>query len=97
MLEQIRQLLPQDIEAYFYRTHNGAECDLVLVKGFTPISAIEIKYTVSPVMTKGFRIAIDDLGTSENYIITPHTEVYSKTENVKVCSLVDYLDKFIPH
>lgn len=96
VLEQIRQLLSPEIDLYFYRTHNGAECDLVLVKGFIPISAIEIKYTVAPEMTKGFGIAIDDLGTKENYIITPHSETYSKSEQVKVCKLADYLSKFIP-
>jgi len=96
VLEQIRQLLSPDIDLYFYRTHNGAECDLVLVKGFTPISAIEIKYTVAPKLTKGYSIAIEDLGTRENYIITPYSETFSKTENVKVCSLVDYLTKYLP-
>jgi predicted AAA+ superfamily ATPase len=96
VLEQIRQVLSPDIDFYFYRTHNGAECDLVLVKGFTPVSAIEIKYTVAPKMTKGYSIAIEDLGTRENYIITPYSETFSKTENVKVCSLVDYLTKYLP-
>jgi len=96
VLEQIRQLLSPDIDLYFYRTHNGAECDLVLVKGFTPVSAIEIKYTVAPKMTKGYSIAIEDLGTRENYIVTPYSEAFSKTENVKVCSLVDYLTKYLP-
>ena len=83
------------IDLYFYRTHNGAECDLVLVKGLQAISAIEIKYTSAPRISKGFRIAIEDLGTSENYIITPYSETYMKTENLRVCKLQEYLDKYI--
>jgi len=96
VLEQIRQHLSPDMQLYFYRTHNGAGCDLVLVQGFTPVSTIEIRYTIAPKMTKGFRIAAEDLGTSENYIITPYSEIFSKTENVRVCSLVDYLTKYLP-
>jgi uncharacterized protein len=95
VIEQIKELLSPDIDLYFYRTHNGAECDLVLVKGLKAISAIEIKYTSAPRISKGLRIAIEDLGTSENYIITPYSENYMKTENLRVCNLQEYLDKFI--
>lgn len=94
VIEQIRQLLPPDIDLYYYRTHNGAECDLVLVKGLKPISSIEIKYTSAPSVSKGFNIAIDDLGTKDNYIITPFSDSYMKSKNIKVCNLVEYLDKY---
>ncbi|MEN8230959.1 MAG: ATP-binding protein [Bacteroidota bacterium] len=96
VIEQIKQILSPEMDLYFYRTHNGAECDLVLVQGLSPISAIEIKYTSAPRISKGFNIAIRDLGTKENYIITPSTETYSKSDDIKVCNLSDYLDKFIP-
>lgn len=96
VIEQIRQIVSPETDLYFYRTHNGAECDLVLVQGLKPISAIEIKYTSAPRISRGFNIAIEDLKTKENYIITPNSETYSKTEIVKVCSLYDYLDKYIP-
>ena len=96
VIEQIKQILSPEIDLYFYRTHNGTECDLVLVRGLTPISAIEIKYTSGPKISKGFNIATEDLGTNKNYIITPNSETYSKTETIKVCGLYDYLDKFIP-
>ncbi len=95
VIEQIRELLPPDIDLYFYRTHNGAECDLVLVRGLQPISAVEIKYTSAPRTSRGFQIAIEDLGTRDNYIITPHSDNYMKTENLRVCSLIEYLDKYI--
>ena len=95
VIEQILELVPPDIDLYFYRTHNGAECDLVLVKGLQPISAIEIKYTSAPRISKGFRIAIEDLGTLDNYIITPYSDTYMKTENLRVCNLMEYLDKYI--
>ncbi|MCK4749617.1 MAG: hypothetical protein KAT15_21330, partial [Bacteroidales bacterium] len=77
IIEQIREIIPAEIDLYFYRIHNGAECDLVLVKGLQPISAIE------------------DLATSDNYIITPYSETYDKSANIKVCSLIEYLNTFI--
>ena len=95
VIEQIRELVPQDIDLYFYRTHNGAECDLVLVRGLQPVSAIEIKYTSAPRISKGFQIAIEDLGTHDNYIITPYSDTYLKSENLRVCSLIEYLEQYI--
>lgn len=95
VIEQIRQIAPQEIDLYFYRTHNGAECNLVLVRGLQPVSAIEIKYTSAPKISKGFNIAIEDLGTMDNYIITPYSDSYQKSEKIKVCSLTDYLGRFL--
>jgi len=95
VIEQMQKLVPSDIDLYFYRTHNGAECDLVLVRGLQPISAIEIKYTSAPRISKGFLIAIEDLGTRDNYIITPYSDTYLRSENLRVCSLIEYLDQYI--
>ena len=95
VIEQIRQIASPEMDLYFYRTHNGAECDLVLVRGLQPVSAIEIKYTSAPKISKGFNIAIEDLGTMDNYIITPYSDSYQKSEKIKVCSLTDYLGRFL--
>lgn len=43
VIEQIIQLLPRTIQPFYYRTHDGSEIDLVLVKGIKPIVCIEIK------------------------------------------------------
>jgi predicted AAA+ superfamily ATPase len=96
VIEQIRQVLPPEIDVYFYRTHNGAEADLVLVQGLKPLSAIEIKYSSAPKISKGFNIALEDLKTMENYIITPYSESYLKRDDIRVCNMIDYLKKYIP-
>lgn len=96
VIEQIRQIVYPDTDLCFYRTHNGAECDLVLVQGRMPISAIEIKYFSDPRISRGFNIAIEDQKIKDNYIITPNSKSYSKAENVKVCCLHDYINKYIP-
>jgi predicted AAA+ superfamily ATPase len=92
VMEQIKQMLPPNFDIYFYRTHNGAECDLVIVQGLKPVSAIEIKYSASVTITKGFGIATSDLGTQKNYIITPYSDSYNKAEGLKVCSLNDFMN-----
>jgi len=40
VLEQIAALKNPELQLYFYRTHDGAECDAVLVKGIKPVACI---------------------------------------------------------
>ena len=42
VIEQIISTLASRYNYYYYRTHQGAECDLVLVDGITPKVGIEI-------------------------------------------------------
>ncbi len=70
VIEQIISLLPNNIQPYYYRTQDGAEVDLVLVKGIKPIACIEIKYSENPSLTRGLAESIKDLKTKNNYVIT---------------------------
>jgi uncharacterized protein len=60
--------------ACFYRTQDGAEIDLVLVRGGTPEIAVEIKRSSAPSPDKGFAIACDDLGIHQRFVAYPGTE-----------------------
>ncbi len=93
-LEQICNLLPERVEPYFYRTHQRAECDLVLTKAGIPEIGIEIKYTSSPKLSKGNIQSFEDLGTKRNFIVTPNSDDYLITKNVRVCSLETFLLKY---
>jgi len=95
-IEQIIQLLPDDMEAFYYRTHEGAECDLVLVRGGKPIVGIEVKHTSAPKLAKGMLQSFADLGTTSNFIITPDTDDYLLSEQVRVCKLADFLKNHFP-
>lgn len=55
VIEQVSQLKPEHIDLYYYRTHNGAECDLLLVSGLRPVMAIEIKFSSNPSLSKVYR------------------------------------------
>lgn len=91
-IEQITQKLDMDTFSFFYRTHEGAECDLVLVKGGKTEMAIEIKYTSSPKINRGLSLAFKDVDAKQNFIITPNTDEYYIRENIRVCSLKSFLN-----
>jgi hypothetical protein len=95
VIEQVKQVIPADIDLYFYRTHNGSESDLVLVRGNKPLACIEIKYSSSPKVSRGFRISIEDLGTERNFIITPKSDSYPVGDNITVCNLFDFLSRHL--
>lgn len=96
VIEQLIQRIDIDTQSFFYRTHEGAECDLVLIKGGVVLMAIEIKYTSSPKSTKGMKQAFNDIDAKMNYIITPNTDDYLMQKNIRVCSLQTFMTKYIP-
>jgi predicted AAA+ superfamily ATPase len=91
VIEQIYQLKPRHLEMYYYRTHNGAECDLVLVNGLKPVVAIEIKYSNTPSLSKGFYNVLDDLKVKKSFVITPGEKHYPLGEITMVCGLEFFL------
>ncbi len=92
VIAQIMHVLGDEYQYHFYRTHEGTEADLVLVSGNKPLIAIEIKYTNAPRISKGFTIAIDDLKTEKNYVITPGSDTYGISPGITVTSLATFLD-----
>ena len=97
VIESIASYVQNQIQLvpYFYRTQDGAACDLVLVQGNNPIISIEIKINDNPSVKRGFLNAIDDLGTKENFIVVPNCKKkFLIKENIFVCDLGDML-KFL--
>jgi predicted AAA+ superfamily ATPase len=84
------------MDAFYYRTHEGAECDLVLVRGGKPVVGIEVKHTSAPKLAKGMLQSFADLGTTSNFIITPDTHDYQLSEQIRVCRLADFLKEHFP-
>jgi predicted AAA+ superfamily ATPase len=95
VIEQISLHVQNTYEMYFYRTHQGAECDLVLTIANKPEIAVEIKYTSAPRISKGLRTSIDDLGTRKNFIICLSKEEYPIAENIKVCNIDIFINKYL--
>lgn len=95
VIEQISQQFKDIWNLYYYRTHQGSEIDLVITKGMIPKTSIEIKYTSSPSLSKGNAVAIEDLKTKNNYIITPYSDDYQIRKDVTVCNLETFLRKYL--
>lgn len=95
VIEQIYQLKPRHLDMYYYRTHNGAECDLVLVSGIKPLAAIEIKYATTPSLSKGFYNVLDDLQVTRAFVITPGEKHYSLDEKTIVSGLQFFLENIL--
>ena len=80
----------------FYRMMQlGSELDIVFVKGLQPVATAEIKFTSSPSPEKGMVNCIEDLKTKKNFIITPLSDDYLAKENIKVCNLPVFLEKYL--
>lgn len=90
-IEQIIALLPKGTFFSHYRTHAGAEVDLVLETQKGDIIAIEIKRTLSPTLSSGFRESMKTLNTSKGYWIIPEGEAFPLSSKVMAMSLAEFL------
>jgi len=95
-INQIQSVIGQKAETYFYRTHQGAECDLIILKGNKILACVEIKYTSAPKPSKGYYVSIEDLNSDNNFIIIPGTENYRVTKDIKVNGLNDFIKTTLP-
>jgi len=83
VLEQIAAILPGGPTLTFYRTGAGAEIDLVIQRTLSQQAiAVEIKYSLSPKLPKGFWNALDDLKPKIAYVVYPGKEYYPIAEKV---------------
>lgn len=71
----------------FFRTHTGAEVDLVLETPTQRRIFIEIKYSSNPTPSKGFYTAVADLAPNARYIIVPEGEKWQRSPELYVCGL----------
>jgi len=91
VIEQIAHVLPLGISLFFYRTHDGAEMDLVLIRRNIVCAAIEIKLNNNALPDKGFYEAIKTLSPVTSYILTPDGDTYPIGKNIFHCSLISFV------
>jgi len=82
VIEQVSQLMPRIFESFYYRTSIGNEIDLVIVNANKPIAAIEVKYSLTPQISKGFLSSLSDLKLSSGIILYPGKEEYEIKEKI---------------
>ncbi|HQV77798.1 MAG TPA: ATP-binding protein [Chitinophagales bacterium] len=96
VISQISYAKYNRIDTYFYRTHVGAECDLVLSRGHIVHACIEIKYSSSPTLSKGFYQCIEDLQCKHNFVIIPDDVDYLFKKNIRIVGLQIFINKYLP-
>ncbi len=87
VIEQIIAQMPTGLSPYFYRTAAGAEIDLILKTENSFPVAVEIKYSLSPGLSKGFHHGYQDLACKKGFIIYPGKEVYKIAKNITALPL----------
>ena len=84
-LEELLKVADVD-EFYFWRTHGGAELDLLLVVNGRQIG-VEFKRVDAPKLTRSIHIALDDLGLDHLAVIYPGDRIYPLADRVTVLPL----------
>ena len=76
VIEQVIGVLPASTPVCFYRTSAGAEIDMLFFDSKNQPVALEIKYSLSPELEKGFWIAYDDLACKKGFVVYPGEDAY---------------------
>jgi uncharacterized protein len=87
VIESLIQCAGPRFRPYFYRTHDGAEIDLLLERGGQPEIAIEVKRSSAPSVDKGFGLACDDLKVRQRYVVYPGEETYPIRQGAQAIGL----------
>ena len=87
VIEQIIAIAPDWAEFSFFRTQNGAKIDLVISRAGIAEVIIEIKYSSTPSLSKGFAIATEDLQPKKSFIVAPVELPYPYSPSVNVIGL----------
>jgi predicted AAA+ superfamily ATPase len=82
VIEQVIASMPGDWRPFFYRTSAGSELDLLLLDSRGRTVGIEVKYSLSPAVGKGFWNAMADTSCGKGFIIYPGEESYPLGKNV---------------
>lgn len=96
VIEQIIREAPEFSDFYYYRTQHGAEVDLLLITPKGKKVCVEIKFSVAPVISKGFYQSVADLQPDFSYVITPGGERFDRSDGLRICPLSVFLEKELP-
>ncbi|RPI11420.1 MAG: ATP-binding protein [Zetaproteobacteria bacterium] len=96
VLEQIvRRLRARPEECYFWRTHVGAEIDLLVVSGRRRVG-FEIKRTSAPQIAPSMRMALSDLKLDSLDVVHAGDDTFPLTDRIRAVALTDLLDVLQP-
>jgi predicted AAA+ superfamily ATPase len=70
-VEALITAAPAAWRAHHYRSARGDEVDLVFVRGDQPAVSVEVKRSTAPSVSDGYRRAVVDLGSRQNFVVHP--------------------------
>lgn len=97
VINQILSTKKPSLDIGFFRTHQGAEVDVVIAKGLKVLACAEIKYSNNPKISKGNIQAFKDLNAPVNFVITPSSANFYLKENIMVTSVKHFIIEILPH
>jgi predicted AAA+ superfamily ATPase len=96
VIDQIVQCLgARPEEVYFWRTHTGAELDLLVVRGAQRMG-FEVKRTVAPSITPSMRSALADLKLKSLTLVHAGQESFMLSKEILALSAHELTDKVRP-
>lgn len=95
VVSQVIYNLPSHLTAYYYRTHDGAECDLVLAQANQVKFCIEIKLGRSPQLSKGFYQAVKDVKCKNAFVICSDERTYKSKEGVIYTGIRTFISSYL--
>jgi hypothetical protein len=88
-LEQVaRHLGADERECFFWATHQGAELDLLVVRGSSRLG-FEFKLNSAPALTASMRVALQDLRLDRLDVVHPGPETFAIAPKVRALALAD--------
>jgi len=91
VIENVLACMPQAWDSSDYRTSAQAEIDLVLESPDGRRIAIEIKRTLSPKPSKGFRFGADDIDATHRFFVIPRGDRYPLGGGIEAIGLTEFL------
>jgi predicted AAA+ superfamily ATPase len=95
MTQVVARLAARPEQCYFWRTHNGAELDLLVVRGRERLG-FEFKRTSTPGVTPSMRSALTDLRLTRLDVVHAGHETFPLAPRVRAVALSRLLDTVAP-
>jgi predicted AAA+ superfamily ATPase len=97
VIENILSVAPDHVLPFYYRTTNGAEIDLILEFSGKEKWAVEIKRNSSPILSKGFYMACQDVKPDKKFVIYSGQDTFSMSDNVTAISLTSFMNELLKY
>jgi len=91
----VQQLGVNPEETYHWRTHQGAELDLLVVRGGLRLG-FEVKRTVAPTLTPSMRSAMHDLKLKSLTVVHAGDQTFPLSKQVQAVAFRDVLNAIRP-